>query len=119
MAGEVWTAVEILMGLRYERALIERLLQGVMEMEESVTYQAIIEKGLVQGTLTEARKMLLLVGEERFQSPPNAAIRSRLEQIDNVQRLEELARRVLHVESWEELLSTERASPSSRRRKKT
>jgi predicted transposase YdaD len=115
LAAEVWTAIDILMGLRYERAVIDRLLQGVMEMEESVTYQAIIEKG----ALREARKLLLVVGEERFQGPPEATVRARLEQIDDLQQLEKLTRRIMRIDSWDELLPPRRPAPSSRRRKKT
>jgi predicted transposase YdaD len=56
------------MGLRYERAVIQKLLQGVLTMKESVTYQAIIEegeaKGEAKGKTEEARKLLRLL--ERF-----------------------------------------------------
>ena len=44
-AGTLWTATDVLMGLRYPRALVVQLLQGVHGMKESVTYQAIVEKG--------------------------------------------------------------------------
>jgi predicted transposase YdaD len=37
------------LGLRYEQALIDQLLQGVRAMEESVTYQAIFKKGNEKG----------------------------------------------------------------------
>ncbi len=68
LAADLWSAAFILMGLRYERALIQKLLQGVVTMKESVTYQAIIEegmaeglaKGLAKGEIDEARKILLL-----------------------------------------------------------
>jgi hypothetical protein len=96
-------------------------------MEESVTYQAIVEKGLhkglqegvQKGRAEEARRMVLLVGEERFQRPADRTVRSRLEEIDDIAQLEELIRRTLHVGSWDELLPGRRPSPSSRRRKKS
>ncbi len=54
----------ILMGVRIERALVQRLLQGVLSMQESVTYQAILEEGeatgIAKGKAEEARRMLLL-----------------------------------------------------------
>jgi predicted transposase YdaD len=59
-AAELWSATYILMGTRYEESLIETLLQGVITMEESVTYQAILRKGKAQGVAEEARKILLL-----------------------------------------------------------
>ena len=37
------------MGLRYERELVNKLLRGVVEMEESVTYRAIVEEGMAKG----------------------------------------------------------------------
>ena len=47
-AGRLWTATLVLMGLRYPRTMTESLLEGVRNMEESVTYQAIVRKGLKQ-----------------------------------------------------------------------
>jgi hypothetical protein len=49
-AGNLWTAVDVLMGLRYSKELIESLLRRVRRMKESVTYQAIIEEGREEGT---------------------------------------------------------------------
>ena len=37
------------MGLRYDEALADKLLEGVRAMEDSVTYQAIIRKGEAKG----------------------------------------------------------------------
>src|SRR5438132_13996940 len=54
--SNLWGMTYILMGLRYEQALVNQLLEGVVAMEESVTYQAI----LARGALEEARKTLLL-----------------------------------------------------------
>ncbi len=98
-AKELWTATYVLMGLRYEREVIDRLLQGVIEMEESVTYQGIIEKGEAK----EARKMLLLLGESHFGRAP-AEVRTALEGIHDLDRLEQLVLRVDKVGSWQELL---------------
>ena len=44
-------------------------------MEESVTYQAIVEEGVVKGRLKQARLMLVLLGEEEFGSLPARACR--------------------------------------------
>ena len=46
---ELWSATYILMGLRYERAMVQSLLRGVLNMKESVTYQAILEEGKAEG----------------------------------------------------------------------
>jgi predicted transposase YdaD len=128
--GRWWTAVYVLMGLRYQQAVVDQLLQGVLDMEESATYQAILRKGMARGmaegvaqgvvegralgAVEEARKMLLQMGEHRFQAPAPADLRSRLEGMQDLPQLEELLLRVGQVQSWEELL---RALPRQRRRR--
>jgi predicted transposase YdaD len=98
-AKDLWTATYILMGLRYEQTLINHLLQGVVEMEESVTYQAILE----QGELRRAYKTLLRLGTDRF-GAPSAEIRVALENLREPDKLEDLTLRVSKVNSWDELL---------------
>ena len=44
-AGMFWTATYVLMGLKYPDELIDRLLEGVQNMKESVTYQKILRDG--------------------------------------------------------------------------
>jgi predicted transposase YdaD len=104
-AGELWTAVDVLMGLRYDRAVIEQLLRGVRGMKESVTYQAIVEEGVAKGRLEEARHMVLHQGEQRFGQPASASIRSRIEAIRDREVLEGLVGRAFQVGSWDELLA--------------
>jgi predicted transposase YdaD len=103
------------MGLRYERALIERLVRGVLGMKESVTYQAILEegeaRGEAKGKAEEARRMLLLFGRDRLGEPP-ADVTAALDAVADVGRLEALALRLKHVASWQELLGL----PAPRRR---
>lgn len=127
-AGILWTATYLLMGLRYERAVIHQLLRGVRGMKESTTYREILEegeilglkrglregeaRGLVQGKAAgraegkaeEARGLLLLLGTKRF-GLPDAPTQAILEAITSLERLEQLAERLLEVENWQELLS--------------
>jgi hypothetical protein len=118
-AADLWSATFILMGLRYERALIQQLVQGVRGMKESVTYQAILEegeakgllKGKAEGKAEEARRMLVLFGQNPL-GEPSAEVKAALEAIADVNRLEELAVRVNSVASWQELLGL----PAPRRR---
>src|SRR5262249_52103329 len=102
-----WTATYVLMGLRYERELIDRLLQGVIEMEESVTYQGILEKGEARGEakgeVKEARRLVLLQGNKRF-GPAPPEVTAALQAITDTDKLEQLGLRLLDVESWHELL---------------
>ena len=43
------TATYILMGLKYEKAFIDQVMEGMMNMKESVTYQAILREGMEEG----------------------------------------------------------------------
>ncbi len=138
---ELWSAAYILMGLRYQQALIQTLLRGVVNMKESVTYQAILEegmaegkakgmaegkakgmaegkaKGMAEGKAEEARKVLLLLGREQF-GEPSANILALLDAVTDLGRLEALAIRLLHVKTWEELLCGNGATGRPRRRRK-
>jgi hypothetical protein len=104
LAEELWSAAYILMGLRYEQALVHELLRGVRTMKESVTYQAIIEEGLAAGEIKEARKLLLL-GRTRF-GEPSSEVLAGVDAITDVQKLEDLSVRVLQATSWQELLGS-------------
>lgn len=98
-AKELWSAAYILMGLRYESAMVQSLLRGVVNMKESTTYQAILDEGKAE----EARKMLLVQGREQF-GEPSAKIVAQLDAVTDLTRLEALGLRLLHVKTWEELL---------------
>ena len=121
-AAELWSAAYILMGLRYQDALIQTLLRGVMSLEESVTYQAILRKGEARGEArgraTEARRMLLAQGRARF-GKPSARVVAALEDLSDLDQLEELGVRLLQASSWEELLGGNGAARRSRGRKKS
>jgi predicted transposase YdaD len=103
-AGVLWTATYVLMGLRYSEAVAERLLQGVRDMKESVTYQKIVDEGRVEGREEEARVLLLRLGRKRF-GPPSPEAEAALAGITAIERLETLSERLLDVENWEELLA--------------
>ena len=96
------------MGLRYDQAVIQRLLQGVLAMRESVTYQAI----LAEGRADEARRMLRLVGRDKF-GEPSAQAEAAIDALMDVDRLERLIIQVRHAASWHKLLGL----PAPRRRK--
>jgi predicted transposase YdaD len=115
LVAEMWTATGILMGLRYEGAFVESLLQGVVRMEEeSAYYQYIVTKTRLQ----DARRMLLQVGEDRLGAPPNPEQRAVIEAFTNPEQVERLVVRTGHVSSWAELLSPPRQSSAPHRRSK-
>jgi hypothetical protein len=112
-AADLWLAAFILMGLRYEQALVQRLLQGVLTMKESVTYQAILKEGKAQ----EARQMMFLQGRSKF-GEPSAEAEAALNALSDVRQLEELGVRLLRASSWEELLGLNGSGRRGRGRKK-
>jgi hypothetical protein len=99
-AATFWTSTYLLMGLCYPRELAVQLLQGVRAMKESTTYQAILE----EGGANELRKVLLLLGDQRF-GPPDTSVRARIEETADLARLERWTARLLKASSWEELLA--------------
>ena len=85
-APRFWTATLILLGLPFTRAIAEGLLQEVMAMEESTTYQAIIGKGREMGRLEELRRTILLQGAEKFRPAP-VPVSAAIESIGDIERL--------------------------------
>ncbi|MFN8524905.1 MAG: hypothetical protein U0821_17560 [Chloroflexota bacterium] len=103
----LWTATYLLMGLRYNASESLELLKGVLEMRDSVTYQAILEEGrsegLSRGRAEGVRIALLRFGTHRF-GPPTAAIASRLAAIEDLTTLDRLADRMFDASGWDDLL---------------
>jgi predicted transposase YdaD len=114
-AERLWTAAYVLMGLRYEAPMIDHLLKEVLGMEESTTYQAIIQKGEAKGTIKGIRLSIYALGEKQFGVPAGARVKKAVEAIATVDELLELSTRLLTAHSWEELLNL--PGPRSRRRK--
>ena len=103
----LWTSTYVLLGLRYEDALIQQLMQGVTQMEESSTWQAIMQRGREQGREEgreeHARHTLLDLGTIKF-GEPSKKVQNALTKITDVERLDALTRSLLSAESWDELL---------------
>ncbi|OWK45078.1 hypothetical protein [Fimbriiglobus ruber] len=115
LGAKLWTSTGVLMGLRYENDLIESLLGGTLQMEESTFYRAILARGEAtgeakgeargeaKGRLAEARAIILRLGQQRLGSAPTIVVAT-LTAITDLTRLEELSDRLLLVSSWDELL---------------
>lgn len=106
-AREIWAATYIMSGLRHDLAVVERLMKGAWDMsweEHSVTYQAIIERGVEQGRIKEARAAVLVVGRKRL-GEPNPSVRAGLDAIADPASLEMLLDRAVTASSWDELLA--------------
>jgi len=114
-AKSLWTSLYVLMGLRYPEDFVTRLLQGVSDMQESTTYQKILMDGMTEGIargmqrgealgkVVQAQTIILRQGSKRF-GPTDPATRTAIEAIEDLDRLNMLAERLLDVTSWAELL---------------
>jgi len=108
-AAKLWTATYLLMGLCYSEELVSRLLEGVLNMQESTTYQAILREGrnegLIEGRITGEQQLLVRQGTKRF-GKPDTPILAAIEAIRDVERLEALGERILDpdVRDWDNLL---------------
>ena len=89
------------------------LFQAVLNMRESVTYQAILK----EGRLEEVRNVLLLQGRDQL-GVPSAKIIALLFAETDLGRLEALANRLLHVKTWEKLLGVNGTARHPRGRRK-
>ncbi len=70
-------------------------------MYESDTFLAILD----EGALKHARKLVLRVGQKKF-GPASDDVVTTVQGIENLDRLDRLAERILEVSSWQELLQT-------------
>jgi predicted transposase YdaD len=116
-AADLWIATALLLGVKYRSEIVESLLKGVHHiMQESSTYQAIIEEGekrgekrgklagRKEGLLNGKRESLLILGRKQL-GRPSEAVRDTIEKIASVKQLDNLLLRVLDAENWDELLS--------------
>jgi hypothetical protein len=99
-AAEMLASAYVLMGLRYDEAVITALEQEVIKMEESITYQKIVSIG----ELREARKLILRAGKQRFGRASRKAAQA-LDAIIDLPTLEALFDRIQMASSWDELLA--------------
>lgn len=103
-APDLVAAMYILMGLRYDNAVIQTIRKEVSEMEESITYQEILNKGQAKWRLEEARDFLVLMGTNRL-GPPTAAALRKLHAIEDLGRVHRLGLQINAVGSWKDLLA--------------
>ncbi len=99
-ARKLLLAAYVLTGLRMPRDLAAELFQGLPSMRESSTYQAILDEGRVAAL----QETLLDLG--RIQCGPiDSTTEQAIRAIQDLQRLKQLTQRLLHVNSWQDLLA--------------
>jgi hypothetical protein len=102
-AATLWASTYVLMGLRYTAEVSDKLLEGVIDMSESSTYQAILNKGRDIGKLEGLREALIRLGQKHL-GTPDAQMLARVQALADVGQLEEFIDHVHAAESWDELL---------------
>ena len=123
-AAELWTATNILMGLRYNNTFKAQMLRGVRRMRESITYKEILDEGRIEGLkegrieglregkvegkiegkIEGERRTLLLQGTRRFGEPSDEQ-RSRIESAATSEQLEVWLLTLLTANNWDEVLA--------------
>jgi hypothetical protein len=91
----------LLTGLRVRRDVAARIFRGVRAMHESDTYLAILDEGQEK----RARKDILIAGEERI-GMPEESVKTQLEAVTDLDRLDRMFRRALKASTWQEILDT-------------
>jgi hypothetical protein len=100
-AKKLLTDALLLAGLRVRRNVALRIFRGVQGMQESDTYLMILDEGQEK----HAKRAVLLVGEERF-GAPDEAVKTSLEAITDLERLDRMLRRAVKAAGWREILDT-------------
>jgi predicted transposase YdaD len=117
-AAMLWTATYLLMGLKFSSELASQLLEGVQNMQESTTYQAIVregrqegliegrQEGLIEGRVTGEQQLLIRQGTKKF-GETDAGTLAAIEAIRDIERLEALGERIIDpdVRDWNSLLA--------------
>jgi predicted transposase YdaD len=84
------------------------LLRGVLGMRESSFYQMILEEGealgVAKGKVEEARRILFIIGWDRWGEPDPLVIEA-IESLDDLGQVEALVKQTYRASSWEELLA--------------
>jgi predicted transposase YdaD len=95
----------VLSGLRVPYATADNIFRGVTSMEESSTYQHILELGRQEGEVRHAQRGLIRLGRQKFGRPRAADERAVLA-IADLARLDRMTDAILTAASWGELLAT-------------
>lgn len=98
-AGQLLTSAYILSGMHVHTAVSRAIFTKVLTMRESSTYMSILE----EGTIEHMREVLLKLGTEKFGVPTERQARQ-LSRIDDLERLDRLALRLIKVDTWAALL---------------
>lgn len=100
-ANQVLTSTFVLSGLRLERERALNLFRRIRAVEESTTYQYIVEQGEIKGT----RRMLLKQGTAKF-GAPTRKVKAAIQDLEDLPHIERMMIHLLSATSWNEVLET-------------
>lgn len=112
--GELWSSSFVLCGLRHDPVQVSETFRRLsMLLEESTTYQAILQKGVsmgvvqgkAEGKAEGERNVLLRQGTAKY-GPPSEKVTREIHSITDMERLTRMTYTILDAKSWEELLGT-------------
>ncbi len=98
-ASELLMSAFLLAGMHNDRTIIRAIFRGVLTMRDNVAYQMILEEGAVD----RAHHMISLLATSKFGEPTERQS-AKLSTIEDLDRLDRLAVRVLKVATWDALL---------------
>ncbi|MGH7136230.1 MAG: hypothetical protein ACREHD_10855, partial [Pirellulales bacterium] len=96
------TTALLLTGLRVSRNVALKIFRGVSMLEESDTYLMILEQGEERAT----RRDILLVGEARL-GAADEAVKNRLADIKDAERLTRMVQKAATASTWREILEAD------------
>ena len=102
IAEELRAATFLLLGLRYDPRTDREVTRTMSWLQDSSTYHALLDEGRVD----EARRLILALGTEKFGTTEQSVV-TRIQSIEDLDRLELLVRGILTANSWPELLAAD------------
>lgn len=108
--SNILSSAFVLGGLRYDRNdLVEVFTNMSLTLEDSTTYQWILQKGeargQARGQAVGRAQTILRQGTKKF-GPPEPAAAERLAALMDVDHLDRMADRIFDATSWDDLLGT-------------
>jgi hypothetical protein len=100
-ANHLITSTLVLSGLRLDRELAVKIFRRYRAMEDSTTYQYILE----QGALKWGRDLLVKLGASRL-GVPTDEVKAAIQELEDLSRLERMELRVNNAASWNDVLET-------------
>ena len=95
------TSTFVLSGLRLDQQVALKLFRRYHAVEDSTTYQYIIEQGALRGV----RALLLEQGASKF-GAPTEKVKASIQELEDLPRLKRMGLRVLTAKSWNDILKT-------------